>query len=568
MSALLSLAQVSLNLGAHPLFVDLTLHLNLGDRIGLVGHNGSGKSSLLKLLQGELAPDDGERRSQRNVVVAMVDQFVPEALLARTLREAAELALPEARRELEAYRAEAELHKLGFEISQFDIPVAELSGGQQNLLLMARAILVDPDVLLLDEPGNHMDILSLTRLRRWLTQLHQPWVLVSHDRHLLNAVCRQTWILRDRTVYRFELPFDRARAALAHADEQAAARRAEEEKEVARIEASAKRLAHWGHTFDNEDLSRKAKTMAKRADRLRADYTFVSQGSGLSLALPETGLTARQVLVLEDLTVTVPATGRTLVQCEFLNLRPGDRVALLGINGVGKSTTLQRIIDALNHEDGPIRWNPRVTLGYYEQQLAELNRGLGRFDWLREQVAGPDDAIRQTLLHSGVPYERFDEPVEQLSGGEKARLVFALFRLQRPNVLVLDEPTNHIDLDGRAELIEALVNSDITVLMTSHDQHFMEAVATRWWWINAGRLQEVTGPEGFYQSLESTVSAQPGETQSIRESIDALDDETLLARIDELETRLAQDRARKPKHQKPDRQARWEQELSALWQRL
>jgi len=573
MSLLLSLSRVSLTVGVKPLFSELDLTLNAGDRIGLVGHNGSGKSSLLRVLAGLTEPDTGHRQCRRNLVVALVEQFVPASLSGLTLREAAELALPEARRSFEAYRADVELHKVGFTAAQFDQPVDSLSGGQQNLLLMVRAILTEPDLLLLDEPGNHMDIQSLTRLRQWLGGLNLPWVMVSHDRHLLNTLCRQTWVLRDQRVYEFDLPFDAAREALAHQDEQAEARRAQEEKEVARLEASAKRLAHWGHTFDNEDLSRKAKSMEKRVERLKDDYTFVSQGSGLSVALPEEGLTARQVLVIEDLTVCVPGTDRELVRCDFLNVRPGDRIAVLGVNGVGKSTTLNRLIDAVGADGGPVRWNPRTHFGYYEQQLAELDRPVSRFDWLRERFDGPDDRIRRTMLAAGISYDRFDQPVRELSGGEKARMMFALFRLRQPNVLILDEPTNHIDLDGREELIDSLTGSEITVLMTSHDRAFLELTATRWWWISRGRIHEVTGPDAFYRQLEQggteTFDERGDSNSQTDQTVRQVNgEEDALERIDQLERLLAEDRARKRKHQKPDRQKQWEHELNTLWSRL
>ncbi|MFG1498495.1 ABC-F family ATP-binding cassette domain-containing protein [Saccharospirillum sp. HFRX-1] len=573
MSALLSLSEVSLSLDAKPLFADLSLVVNSGDRIGLVGHNGSGKSSLLALMAGAYEPDAGRRQVRRHLVIGRVEQFVPAELLPVSLRAAAEAAIPAARRLEEAFRAEAELHKLGFSLEQLEQSVESLSGGQQNLLLLARAILIEPDVLLLDEPGNHLDILSLTLLRHWLQAQTLPWVMVSHDRYLLNSLCTQTWFLRDQRLYCFDLPFDAARQALADADEQARVRRAQEEKEVARLQASAKRLAHWGHTYDNEDLSRKAKSMEKRVERLKSDLTFVSQGSGLALALPEEGLSARQVVVLEEAQIALPGDGSRSIYGEFLNARPGDRIALLGVNGVGKSTTLKRLIVALETDIGDIRWNPRVQLGYYDQLLSSMDIKQGRFDWLRERLEGPDETIKQTLLNAGVPYDRFDQPVNTLSGGEKARLMFAYFRLQRPNVLMLDEPTNHLDLDGRDELIESLCGSELTVFMTSHDRAFLDAVATRWWWIHDGQLSEVDGPEPFYRLLEAGSSTEPvaasssaGSSQSV--SIDEVDDDALLARLAWLEQQLHDDQARKPKHQKPEKQAQWQAEIEALTGKL
>lgn len=572
MSALITLSQVSLSLDAKPLFADLSLVVNSGDRIGLVGHNGSGKSSLLALMAAVYEPDAGRRQSRRHLVIGRVEQFVPADLLPLSLRAAAAAAIPEIRRLEEGFRAEAELHKLGFSVDQMEQPVASLSGGQQNLLLLARAILIEPDVLLLDEPGNHLDILSLTLLRQWLQSQTLPWVMVSHDRYLLNTLCTQTWFLRDQRLYCFDLPFDAARQALAEADEQARQRRAQEEKEVARLQASAKRLAHWGHTYDNEDLSRKAKSMEKRVERLKSELTFVSQGSGLALALPEDGLAARQVVVLEAARIALPGEPSRSIHCEFLNVRPGDRIALLGVNGVGKSTTLKRMIEALDTDVGDIRWNPRVQLGYYDQLLSSMDVKQGRFDWLRERLEGPDENIRQTLLNAGVPYDRIDQSVDTLSGGEKARLMFAYFRLHRPNVLILDEPTNHLDLDGRDELMASLCDNELTVMMTSHDRAFLDSVATRWWWIQDGQLSEVDDPERFYRLLEAS-GDQPeavSELQDMAVSVsdNPTDEDALLARLDWLEQQLRDDQARKAKHQKPEKQAQWQAEITALWRQL
>lgn len=368
MSTRITLSQVSLALGNRTLFTEIDASINDGDRIGLVGHNGSGKSTLLKMLAGQLPMDSGLRQCQRNLRIGLVEQFVPERLLAVTVLEAALDVFPHEEQLSSRYQAETALIAAGFSQDSFEFEVKKLSGGQQNLLLMVRTKLMDPDVMLLDEPGNHMDISSLAALESWLADTAIPWIMVSHDRYLLNHLCRNTWVLRDEKLYGFQLPFDAAREALGKLDVDAAKQRNQEEKEITRIETSAKRLAIWGRTYDNDDMSRKAKSMEKRAQKLKDNLTFVSSGSGLDLALDTERLVCKQALVFENAVVAVPNTQTILAEIPFLRVNPGDRIGLLGINGSGKSTTLQQVIKAFHGDDPNIRINPNVRVGYYDQQ--------------------------------------------------------------------------------------------------------------------------------------------------------------------------------------------------------
>jgi ATP-binding cassette subfamily F protein 3 len=573
----ITLSQVSLALGHKTLFSELDASVNDGDRIGLVGHNGSGKSTLLKMLAGELAPDSGLRQSQKQLRIGVVEQFLPPALATATLIDAALDMLSFDERVSARYRAETALLAVGFHAGQFDIAVSQLSGGQQNLLLMARTQLMAPDVMLLDEPGNHMDISSLAILEQWLSSITVPWIMVSHDRYLLNNLCRNTWVLRDQKLYSFQLPFDAAREALVKLDEDAQKQRNQEEREITRIETSAKRLAIWGRTFDNEDLARKAKTMEKRAQKLKDNVTFVSRGSGLELALDTEKLSCKQALVLEEATISVPNTDRVLANVPFLRVNPGDRIGLLGINGSGKSTTIKRIMAALDDSDPTIRINPNVKLGYYDQQLSALNCEETRYDWLRRQVEGPDDRIRQTLLHAGIPYQDFDQPVSQLSGGEKARMQFALFRLQAPNFLILDEPTNHIDLEGREALIDALIETGITLIVTSHDRAFLDQCVTHWWLIEDETISITHDPEGFYRSVYKQEASKHSQTVEPSKNSASMDEgrtdlpdteAAILEQIEVLEQRLSDDLKRKAKHQLPERHAGWRASIADLWTQL
>jgi ATPase subunit of ABC transporter with duplicated ATPase domains len=525
---------------------------------------------------GRKQPDAGEIRTLQHLRMALVEQFVPASMHALSLRDAVLMNMAEEQRWHEAYQAEALLHQLGFTTEHFSLPVSGLSGGQQNLLLIARAMVQKPQLLLMDEPGNHLDIQAMSQMQQFLAETPIAWLMVAHDRALLNAICTRTLFLRDERLYAFDLPYGQAIMQLQQQDAAAEHTRFQEQREIDRLKVSARRLATWGKVYDNEDLARKAKSMAKRIDKLEADRTFVSRGSGLRLSLASSALTANQVLYVGHLAVcAVPE--QPLYTIDELILRPGDRVALLGVNGVGKSTTFNLLRD--HYEQGQpepqqVRFHPNVTLGFYDQQLADVHVPVGQLEWLRQHTQRSEDALKQVLIQAGVPFRDFQRPVDQLSGGEKARMMFMRFRLTQPNFLILDEPTNHLDLEGKEQLEAELISSAATLLMTSHDRAFIDRLATRWLWIHQGRLRELTSPAPFYESLlrpqgGAKPRAKPAAAASAPESEEPLtDQDAMLARLDVLEGLLKADLARKPRFQKPALQQQWRGEIERLWRQL
>jgi len=588
MSALLQIIDLSFSRSQNTLFENLHLSINPGDRIGLVGHNGCGKSSLLQLIRGDEEADSGEIRTPRGLKIGWVEQFLAPSLGEKGLLEAVLEVLDQQDIASLSWMAESQLLTLGFKTQQFHIPVKDLSGGQQNLLLLARALLLKPDLLLMDEPGNHMDILAMGHLQNYLTsQCPCPYLIISHDRHLLEKVCNKTVFIRDQRSYSFDLPFEAAALRLEEQDETAEKHRQLEENEIKRLQATAKRLAIWGREHDNENLSRKAKTIEKRAAKLDGEKTNISSGSGLSLRLDTLQLAAKQILTLEQAKIFTPNHERQLLEVEHLVIRPGERVALLGINGVGKSSTLECIRQSFagsENNSGEIRFNPRATLGYYDQGLESLNVSQTRTDWLRDQIDSDitcdNDTIKKTLINAGVDYQDFSRQVNTLSGGERARMMFMALQLNQPNLMILDEPTNHIDLFGKQQLSEQLKASGATLLITSHDRYFLEHIATRWLWINNGSLQEINSSDAFYQALldntqavESSVQLGENEHTTIdttagENSTENSNEENALQRIDWLEAKLRDDKARKTKNQKPVLQEQWQQELDKLWSQL
>lgn len=578
MSAILQINNLCYTKQTKSLFNDLNLAVSSGDRIGLVGHNGSGKSTLFSLLTQKNSPDEGEIIQPRGLQLGLVEQFVPEHLRDRSLEQAVLTVLPEESQLVDLYKVQTLLGSLGFTPAQFQLTLNDLSGGQQNLTLLARAMIVEPELLLMDEPGNHMDVQALSRLKNYLlSHGNLTFLLISHDRDLLDSCCNRTCFLRDLKIINFDLAYAKARIMLAEHDETASHRRRQEQQELNRVKASAKRLALWGKTFDNEKLSKKAKSMEKRVEKLEQNITEVTRGSGLDLSLETNSLNSKTVLTLESLNVSTPDRKMHLLDCEYLVARPGDRIALLGENGSGKSTTLNRIMaEYTNPAKETIRFNPNVSLIYYDQELQQFGQAIGRFDWLRNRVDVPDEPIKRALIQSGVAYRDFDQPVNQLSGGEKARLMFLLIRLVRPNLMILDEPTNHIDLEGREQLEEQLMSSGATLIITSHDRRFLENIATRFWTIRDQRLGEDQSLETFYRNLgdadpggrlKSAAGQSAGIDTGTRCGDGSLEDECL-HRIEQLETLLQADKKRKPKFQKPEKQNQWQEELDKLWRQL
>ncbi|EAR07870.1 ABC-F family ATP-binding cassette domain-containing protein [Reinekea blandensis] len=576
--SLISLFDVSYQAGTKALFSQLSVSIEPGDRIGLVGHNGSGKSTLLALMAGDIAPDDGRVQRQRGLVIGRVEQFLPDALLEFRLLDAVTEVLPPSRRLSEQFRVESLLSELGFTEAQWCLPMQSLSGGQKNLALFARAVLLEPELLLLDEPGNHMDSSAMWALKTYLQKPDVPgFIMISHDRDLLDSVTDRTLWLRDERIYSFNRPYSDAKIRLAEQDEAAARTRKAEEQQIDKLQRSAKRLAHWGKVYDNEDLARKAKTMEKRIDRLEAEKTFVSQGSGLSLTVDAELLKARQMFILENEWVTAP-DGSELFRIDELLLKPGDRVALLGVNGAGKSSAIRKLIHAHQtpqDQQTTTRFNPNVRLGYFDQELERFETDQSIQDWVREQTAAGDDDIRQSLIHWGFPYLDHGRSVRVLSGGEKARLLLLTFQLDQPNLLIMDEPTNHIDLQGKEELEADLTQSGLTLLFTSHDRRFIERVATRLWWIHQGQLLEIHDLSRYDDAFAASANAsmsQPSTGQPVVNGGEAALSEDhpdrLLERIVELEQLLADDQARKPKFQKPQRQAQWQAEIDQLMRQL
>ena len=546
--------------GGATLFEGLELSLRHGERIGLVGHNGCGKSTLLALLAGTKTPDHGDIRARKALRLGMVEQFIPTRLEDAGVLDAVLDAAP---RDGEVWRAQALLFQLGFDASSLDARLHELSGGKRTLVLFARTMLREPELMLLDEPSNHLDLESLVALERRLIDFSGALVIVSHDRRFLDRVTSETLFMRDHGVERVRCPYSQAKQRLDAKDEAARQARVAQDRRIDNLRRSAKRMALWGKDFDNESLSKRAKAMQKRVERLEAQRTFVSKGSPLSFLLDLDASKSKLALRVEETRVLHPGDREaSLFAVRDMTLRTGDRVALLGENGVGKSSFIRMIVQAArsNENHNSIRLSPQTKLGYFDQELAEISGDLRVMEFVLKRVSLDAREVRALLANLGFDQASRNKPVSVLSGGERARLLFAIISMQRPNLLILDEPTNHLDIQGREEIEAELSATQASLLITSHDRQFTEALANRYFSIRDGELVEIPSLDVYYEAE----SGLHEETNLACEDGPDISEDEALEQIVDLEAKIESMRRRKRKYQKPEQISKWQAQISRL----
>ncbi|EIV5416101.1 TPA: ABC-F family ATP-binding cassette domain-containing protein [Klebsiella aerogenes] len=566
MSTLLSAQSLHVDTAFGPLFNDLSFTLKKGDRIGLIGYNGCGKSTLLQVLDGTLTPNSGSVSRANHCLLARVEQHLPDALLSQPLLQVVLEKLAPGERDSLRWQAERLLAEMGFTVQQTQQQAATLSGGQHTRLLLARALIQQPDLLLLDEPGNHLDLPTLLWLESFLQTWQGSFVVVSHDNLLLDAVTNTSWILRDNTLHAFSLPCSAARQALQEQDASDALRHKAEQKEIDRVAASAKRLAIWGRVYDNEDLARKAKQMEKQVSRLKDSQTELTAGTPWRLEVHGDAVRADRLLEMENLPVP-PAPGLpALFTTGLAQLQSGDRVAIMGRNGGGKSSLLRLLWRQMQQpaSEAGLRLHPRLHPGYYDQTLHQLADEASLLEALEPFEPSPETRKR-ALISAGFGWARHGQKVSTLSGGERSRLLFVGLSLASYSLLLLDEPTNHLDMEGKEALAATLREYPGGLLLVSHDRQLISQSCNRFWLIDENGLSEWHDVDEVYARLRGNERLQSPATQTPPQSppVDDLQ-EDLLERLVMLEQLLADDLQRKPKHQKPQLQALWRQEIEEI----
>ncbi len=490
---------------AQPLFQGLTLTLSGAERLGLVAGNGAGKSSLLRCLAGQQEASAGEIIRSRGLRIAFVEQDLPERLLTLPLAEAVRRAIPPEQRDSDGWRVDLVLEELGTPEALLERPLNQLSGGWQRLALLARAWVSEPDLLLLDEPTNHLDLGKIQRLEAWLTgpAAGTTMIIASHDRAFLDRVATRTLFLRPERSRLYAHPYTKARALLADDEAAQTAKLAKDAKEADRLRRSANELKNIGINSGRETAQKKAQQMGARATALEQTLKPVeSERSSGAIRLSSRDTHAKVLLSARDLRVTTP-DGTLLFQTPKFELKQGERVLLLGSNGVGKSLFLGLLRQALTEPDSVtgVRASPSVVPGFLDQQQADLPAAETAFDYINGRFRLGDQRGLSLLASAGFTLQQQRLAIARLSPGQRARLGLLALRLTQPNLYLLDEPTNHVDIPGQEALEAEILAQQATALIVSHDRRFAAAVATRWLLIERGKLTEVEGPEGFYRRL-------------------------------------------------------------------
>ncbi len=490
--------------GATSVFENISFQLD-DARTALVGENGAGKSTLLKCLLGELELDDGQIVKSRGLKVGYVPQEVPQGLSSHALRAVLESALIVSDGS-EDWKVDVLLDEIAITHETAQQPFGSLSGGWQRLILIAAAArLTEPDLLILDEPTNHLDLSNINTLERWLEdEARLPMLIVSHDREFLERATTRTLFLRSDGAHSFAVPFSAAREQLLHRDAADAVRRQLEGKEIERLEKMAARYRVWG--VKNDKFHKRAKATEKRIDRIETERTDNYVARERRLELHDGDIDAKVALRLQGYEVTTPDGARKLFSIDKLSVSAGDRIAILGANGAGKSMLLNAISRAydpeLEHYDGQaaVRFNPQCRLVYFDQRMAALPLKSSLLDYLVATDGATTKDANALLAKAGFPYHRITGPIANLSHGERARLTFLRMRLAKPNFYLLDEPTNHLDIEGQEELEAQLETSDVACLFVSHDRYFTRTAATRFLEIRRGKLIEVESPDAFFEA--------------------------------------------------------------------
>lgn len=520
--------------GADPILSNIKLEVQSKDRIALVGRNGAGKSTLLKIISGELSYDSGEIMKPKETTIDYMGQdtvlestlsiwdemltvFKPLQKMEKELRKLEEKMgdpsyqqdsnnyekllkeydqLQISFKDLGGYQYEADIRSIlhGFRFSNFDYstPISTLSGGQKTRLALAKLLLTKPDLLILDEPTNHLDIETLAWLEQFLQNYDGAILIVSHDRYFLDKVVTQVYEVSQKTTYKYPGNYSNYLTQKAERYEREMKQFEKQQDEVAKLNNFIQK------NIARASTTKRAQSRRKQLERMELMDRPNDGEKGASFSFDIERQSGNEVLKVDNLSIGYEEN-QFIVKNINLRATRQDSIALVGPNGIGKSTLLKGLMNKLPFVSGEIQFGSNVAVGYYDQEQANLTSNKAVLNELWDDYpTTTEKEIRTVLGNFLFSGDDVLKVVSTLSGGEKARLALAKLMMQKANFLILDEPTNHLDLDSKQVLENALISYPGTLLFVSHDRYFINRVTNKVIELSPEGTTEFLGDYDYY----------------------------------------------------------------------
>ncbi|MCA6220165.1 ABC-F family ATPase [Photorhabdus antumapuensis] len=523
---MLSTNNITMQFGSKPLFENISVKFGNGNRYGLIGANGSGKSTFMKILGGDLTPTAGNVSTDPNERIGKLrqDQFAFEeytvldtVIMGHTelwqvkqerdrIYAMAEMSEEDGYRvadlevaygEMDGYSAEARAGELllgvGIPVERHYGLMSEVAPGWKLRVLLAQALFSNPDVLLLDEPTNNLDIDTIRWLEQILNERNSTMIIISHDRHFLNTVCTHMADLDYRELRLFPGNYDEYMVAATQARERLVADNAKKKAQIAELQSFVSRFSA------NASKSKQATSRARQIDKIQLEEVKASSRQNPYIRFEQDKKLFRNALELEGLTKGYDS-GPLFKNLNLL-LEVGEKLAVIGANGIGKTTFLKTLVGETEPNSGTVKWSENSSIGYYAQDHAnDFDCDLTVFDWMSQWKREGDDeqAIRSVLGRLLFSQDDIKKKVKVLSGGEKGRMLFGKLMMQQPNILIMDEPTNHLDMESIESLNLALELYKGTLIFVSHDREFVSSLASRVMEIKSDKVIDFKGTYDEY----------------------------------------------------------------------
>lgn len=520
-NSVLSTNNITMQFGSKPLFENISVKFGNGNRYGLIGANGSGKSTFMKIIGGDLVPTSGNVALYPHERLGKLrqDQFAFESftVLDTVIMGHTELweikqerdriySLPEMSEEdgfkvadletqyaeMDGYSAESRAGELllgvGIPIEQHYGLMSEIAPGWKLRVLLAQALFSNPDILLLDEPTNNLDIDTIRWLEDTLNERESTMIIISHDRHFLNMVCTHMADLDYGELRIYPGNYDDYMTASTQARERLLADNAKKKAQISELQSFVSRFSA------NASKSKQATSRARQIEKIKLEEVKASSRQNPFIRFEQDKKLFRNALVVENLTKGFD--NGPLFNNLNLMVEVGEKVAILGTNGIGKTTLIKTLMGELTPEQGEIKWSENANIGYYAQDHEyEFDEELTVFDWMSQWKQPTDDeqAVRSVLGRLLFSQDDIKKKVKVLSGGEKGRMLFGKLMMQKPNIIVMDEPTNHLDMESIESLNMALELYQGTLFFVSHDREFVSSLATRIVEITPEKVIDYTG---------------------------------------------------------------------------